>query len=74
MIKTPDLRLAVFLTARGYPLLRTESNGQNRVHFVIEAPEAEIRAYYGPDDQVSAKRLFEQWRALRSLIDAGRAR
>ncbi len=74
MIKTADLRLAVFLTARDRPLLGTEPNGQNRIHFIIDASEADVRAYYGPDDQVSCKRLFQQWSALRSLIDAGRER
>lgn len=69
-IRTPDLRLASFLLARGHPLLETESNG-HRLLFVIEAPEAEVRAFYGHDDVVSAKRLFESWRSLRNLIDLG---
>jgi hypothetical protein len=74
MIKTSHLHLAVFLTARGFPLLHTESNGGPRISFIIDAPEAEARAFYGPNDSVSAKRLFEQWRALRNLIDVGRER
>ncbi len=71
MVKTPDLRLASFLIARGHPLLDTEDDGR-RVVFVIDAPESEVRAFYGPQDGVSAKRLFESWRSLRTLIESGR--
>jgi hypothetical protein len=70
MIRTPDLRLASFLTARGFPLVETERNGR-RITFIIDAPESESRAFYGPEDAVSAKRLFESWRSLRNLIDGG---
>ncbi len=65
--RTSDLKLASFLIARGHPLLRTEPNGQ-RIIFVIDAPEAAVRLFYGPEDTVSAKRLFESWRSLRDLL------
>lgn len=73
MVKTPDLRLASFLTARGHPLLTTEPNGR-RIVFVIDAPEEAVRTFYGEQDTVSAKRLFECWRSLRDLIGQGAAR
>jgi hypothetical protein len=63
MIKTTDLSLAVFLTARGHPLLRTESNGQYRVYFVIEAPRLRSAPTTAPMIR-SPQSVFEQWRAL----------
>ena len=73
MTKTPDLRLASFLIARGHPLLYTENEG-HRTTFVIDCPEGEVRAFYGPQDTVSAKRLFESWRSLRTLVSGGGGR
>jgi hypothetical protein len=70
MTRTSDLQLAAFLLARGHPLIRTEQNGPRKLLFLIAAPESERQAYYGQDDLVSAKRLFESWRSLRGLIDA----
>lgn len=69
MITTPDIRLGTFLTARDHPLLRTEKRG-SRLWFIIDASDADVCAFYTADDLVSAKRLFEQWRSLRTLIDS----
>jgi len=74
MTRTPDLQLAAFLVARGHPFIRTEPSGPRKLFFLIDAPESAVRAYYGQDDLVSAKRLFESWRSLRTIIDAEGAR
>ncbi len=71
MIKTPDLRLASFLLARGLELTNIEWNGEGRAYFLIDAHEGLEHEFWGPKDQISAKRLFESWRYLRRLIDVG---
>ncbi len=71
LVRISDLKLASYPIARGHPLISTEPNGR-RVVFVIDAPEEAVRSFYGAEDAVSAKRLFESWRSLRDLLPEAR--
>jgi hypothetical protein len=71
MTRNSDLKLASYLLACGHPLISTEPKGR-RIIFVIDAPEEAVRSFYGAQDAVSAKRLFESWRSLRDLLPEGR--
>ncbi len=66
MVKTLDLRLASFLIARGNPHLSTETDG-GRLIFIVDEPESVVCPLYSPDDLISANRLFESSRSLRSV-------
>lgn len=65
---TPDIRHASFLLARGFPLLGAE-DGIGRLRFAFACSAEEAATYFGQDDSVSARLLFQAWRHLRNLID-----
>jgi hypothetical protein len=70
--ETSDLRHAVFLLAKGFPLTDT-SCSKGRVAFVFACSPEDARPYLGGDDRVSARALFAAWQTLRTLCDQAKS-
>ncbi len=67
---TADLGLAVFLFTLGHELVETTLQGPKRLvfHFLKrEDTEARVNGYFNETGMASAKRLFENYRALRAM-------
>lgn len=67
---TPDLGLSVFLFTSGHELVRTTVIGQRRLvfHFRHQAEtEQLVSSYLNGTGRAPAKKLFENYRALRGI-------
>ncbi len=71
MTRISDLQLASYLLARGFRLLRTEGPERRKTFVFAEVPEEVTFAYYGGQDAVSARLLFDAHRNLRGLVVQG---
>lgn len=70
LFQTSDLGIAVYLFTIGHELAMTTLQGPNRLifHFHQDADtEAHVSRYLNETGQASAKKLFENYRALRAL-------
>jgi len=65
---TPDIRHASFLIAKGFKFLGAE-DGTGRLRCSFGCSPEEAGTYFGQNDSVSARLLFQAWRDLRDLID-----
>lgn len=70
LYSTSDLGIAVFLFTIDYNLIRTELVGPQRLLFHFqknENTEQQVSQYLSGRAEASARRLFENYRALRAL-------
>jgi len=70
---TADLGIAVYLFSTSHKLTKTTLQGPKRLIFHFEQTddiEAQVSRYLNGTGQASAKRLFENYRALRALAFA----
>ncbi len=68
--KIKDLQLAAYLIARGYRVLGVDGPPNRRVLEINVGPE-EVMGYYGGDDKISARLLFNAYRDIRGLVSQG---
>ncbi len=67
---TPDLGIAVFLFTLGHELVKTTVVGQRKLVFHFQRrdnTEVLVSNYLNGTGQASAKKLFENYRALRAI-------
>jgi hypothetical protein len=65
--RVSDISLAAYLLARGHPLRDFKAGG--RVEFVFaDVPEQVVLAFYGGEDQVSARQILDALKNLKGLI------
>lgn len=70
LFSTSDLGTAVFLFTTGHQLVETELLSPKRLNFHFEKrkdTEAMVARYLGGQAEAPARRLFENYRALRAL-------
>lgn len=70
LYRTVDLGIAVFLFTTGHELLTTTLYSSNRLIFYFKRTEDidnQVTRYLSGQGQAPAKRLFENYRALRAL-------
>jgi hypothetical protein len=70
IFKTSDLGIAVYLFTIQHELHKTTLQGPKRLvfHFIKQAnTEGRVAAYLNETGQAPAKKLFENYRALRAL-------
>ena len=67
---TPDLGIAVYLFTLGHDLIKTTVVGQRRLIFHFQYndnTEKLVSSYLNGTGEASAKKLFENYRALRGM-------
>jgi hypothetical protein len=69
-MKTPDMQLGACLLTAGALLLRVEGEPGRRLFVFGQCPEEVVLAYYQGRDCVSARKLFDAYHALKSLVFA----
>jgi len=70
LYQTSDLGIAVFLFTIGHELKATTLSGPNRLIFCFKQQpdtEGQVSKYLSETGHASAKKLFENYRALRAL-------
>lgn len=67
--ETTDIRLGSWLIARGFTYLGY-NDGTGKLRFRFSCTPEQAGLYHGPDDTVSARRLFAAWRQLRDDVDS----
>lgn len=70
LYQTSDLGIAVYLFTIGHELIKTTLQGPNRLIFCFKQQtdtEAHVSKYLCETGQAPAKKLFENYRALRAL-------
>ena len=70
LYSTSDLGIAVFLFTSGYKLTKTTLIGPKRLMFHFHShknPEDLITKYFNETGKAPAKKLFENYRALRAI-------
>ena len=70
LYQTSDLGIAVYLFTIGHELIKTTLHGPNRLIFYFKQQtdtEAHVSKYLSEIGQAPAKKLFENYRALRAL-------
>lgn len=70
LYQTSDLGIAVYLFTIGHELIKTTLQGPNRLIFHFRQgvdTEAHVSRYLNETGQAPAKKLFENYRALRAL-------
>lgn len=70
LYQTSDLGIAVYLFTIGHALIKTTLQGPNRLIFYFKQEsdtEAYVSKYLSETGQAPAKKLFENYRALRAL-------
>lgn len=73
LYSTSDLGIAVYLFTTGHELIKTTLQGPKRLIFYFkqtDAIEMQVSRYLNETGHASAKRLFENYRALRALAFA----
>lgn len=68
--QTSDLGTAVFLFTAGHNLVKTALEGPRRLSFFFDRTddtEADVAAYLNGRGEAPARRLFENYRALRAM-------
>jgi hypothetical protein len=66
--ETCDIRHGSWIMARGKRYLDA-SDGTGRLTFRFDCSPEEAAGYFGSDDTVSARALFQSWKFLRDVID-----
>jgi hypothetical protein len=69
--RVSDLHLSAFLVAKGHPLVNFVS-GPRAAFIFADVPERDLVAYFGGDDQVSARALLDALKNLKGLLQGVR--